>query len=225
VEVSGPFEEELLTRLRRFEDNLVERKTVSDKKDWLKTIVAFANSTPTGQTAVLFIGVTDKGKIEAKQIDLDTAQKTLDRELEKAYPPIECRAHIIEKDGRQALAIIVPSSEKKPHFAGPSYIRRFSSTYEASEQEFAELIARRNSMVDKILQHKGKWVTVVNSPRNNPRMGESYWPTTTTVFDCDQFGVTLATGDQPRERQTFPLRQIELSHDHQFDRLIIKIDR
>ena len=63
------FEEELLLRLRRFEDNFVERKTASDKKDWLKTIVAFANSTPTGQTATLFIGVTDDGEIEAQQFD------------------------------------------------------------------------------------------------------------------------------------------------------------
>ena len=62
---------ELLARIRRFEDHFVERKTASDKKDWLKTIVAFANSTPDGSTGVLFIGVTNEGVIEDKQNDLD----------------------------------------------------------------------------------------------------------------------------------------------------------
>jgi hypothetical protein len=188
--------------------------------------VAFANSTPTGSIAVLFIGVTNAGKIQEPQQDLDTVQKTLNRELEKAYPPIECMPQIIHKDSRQALAVIVPSSSNKPHFSGPSYIRRGSETFTASEKEFSELVARRNSVVEKILEYKGKSVTVLNSPRNNPRMGESMWPGHTTVYDCDQFGVTLGTiGDQPRDRQTFPLRQVEIAFDHARDTLLLKIDR
>ena len=223
--VSGPSDEELLLRMRQFEDHLVERKTVGDKKDWLKTVVAFANSTPTGLVAILFIGVKNSGEIEEHSQNLDSVQKNLNKELEKAYPPIDYATRVIEKDSRYALAVIVPSSQNKPHFSGPSYIRRGSETFPASERQFNELIARRNSIVDKILEHKGKWVTVLNSPRNNPRMGESMWPGTTTVHDCDQFGVTLAMGDQPRDRQTFPLRQVELSFDHAVNQLIIKIDR
>lgn len=125
----------------RFEDHLVERKTAGDQKYWLKTIVAFATSTPTGLTAVLFIGVTDSGEIEERQNNLDSTQKTLNKELEKAYPRIDCTARVIEKDGRQALAAIVPPSDKKPHFSGPSFVRRMSETFEASEKEFGELIA------------------------------------------------------------------------------------
>jgi predicted HTH transcriptional regulator len=34
------------------------------KRDWLKTIVAFANSTPDGSTGVLYIGVTNEGVIK-----------------------------------------------------------------------------------------------------------------------------------------------------------------
>lgn len=52
----------------------VECKTAADKKDWLKTIVAFANSTPTGLTSVLFIGVTDDGKFEERQPDFGPMQ-------------------------------------------------------------------------------------------------------------------------------------------------------
>ncbi len=223
--MSEPSDEELLIRMRRFEDHLVERKTASDRKDWLKTIVAFANSTPTGLTAVLFVGVTNSGEIEEKQNDLDAVQKTLNKELEKAYPRIACTARVIQNDGRQALAVIVPSSNKKPHFSGPSFIRRGSETFEASEKEFEELIARRNSVTDRILAYKGKQVTVINSPRNNPRAGESMWPGNTTVYDCDQFCVTLATGTQPQDRQTFPLSQVDISFDNSINRLLLKIDR
>jgi len=215
----------LLLRMKAPEDQSVERKTISDRKDWLKAAVAFANSTPDGFESVLFIGVYDSGEIEPHNNDLDTLQKTLRKELEKAYPPIEYRPVAVQENGRHALAVIISPSKNRPHFAGPSYIRVGSETIMASEKQFEELIARRNSVVNKILQYKGKWVTVCNSPKYNPRIGESWWPGNTIVYDCDQFGVTLTNGDQPRDRQTFPLSQIDLSFDHQANRLMIKIDR
>ncbi len=67
---------QLLAMMRRFEDHFVERKTANDKKDWLKTIVAFANSAPAGSTAILFIGVTDAGEIEG-QTNLDSLRTNL----------------------------------------------------------------------------------------------------------------------------------------------------
>jgi hypothetical protein len=218
-------DDDLLARMRRFEDHFVERKTANDKKDWLKTIVAFANSTPPNSTAVLFIGVTDAGTIETPQNDLDALQKTLAKELKKAYPRIDCTTRVIEQDGRQALAVMVPPSENKPHFAGPSFVRRMSETFEASEKEFNELIARRNSATAKILEYKGKQVTVMNSPKGRIHPMESLWPGNTTVYDCDQFYVTLAIGTQPQDRQSFPLSQVDILFDHQVNRLLLKIDR
>ncbi len=47
-----PDTRELLARMKRFEDNFAERKPLGDRKDWLKTAVAFANSTPEGKYAV-----------------------------------------------------------------------------------------------------------------------------------------------------------------------------
>lgn len=215
----------LLARMKATEDQFVERKTTNDQRDWLKTAVAFANSSPEGSEAVLFVGVYDSGEIELHNNNLDSLQRTLRRELEKAYPPIQYRSVLVTENGKNAIAVIIPSSKNRPHFAGPSYVRVGSETIMASENQFLELIARRNSMVNRILEYKGKWVTVINSPRHNPRMGESMWPGSTTLYDCDQFGVTLASGDQPRDRQTFPLSQIELSFDHSLNRLMIKIDR
>lgn len=220
-----PSDAELLARMRRFEDHFVERKTASDKKDWLKTIVAFANSAPFGSTAVLFIGVTDSGEIEDRQPNLDSVQKTLNKELEKAYPRINCISRVVGENGHQALALMVPPSEKKPHFSGPSFVRRLSETFEASEQEFQELIARRNSRISRILDYKGKQVTVINSRRTANHVSESYWPGNTTVYDCDQFYLTLATGTQPQDRSSFPLTQVEISFDHSVNRLLLKLDR
>jgi predicted HTH transcriptional regulator len=54
-------ETDLLSRMRNFEDHMVERKTVKDEKDWKRTAVAFANSAPIGYPAVLYIGVRDNG--------------------------------------------------------------------------------------------------------------------------------------------------------------------
>ena len=44
-----------------WEDNLLERKTESDLKDLLKTLVAFSNSIQPGHKAVLLIG--EKGYV------------------------------------------------------------------------------------------------------------------------------------------------------------------
>jgi predicted HTH transcriptional regulator len=43
------------------EDSLKEKKTESDLKDMLKTLVAFANSVAPGDTATLLIGEKDDG--------------------------------------------------------------------------------------------------------------------------------------------------------------------
>src|SRR6266567_995778 len=141
VELNEP---DLLARMRNFEDHLVERKTVKDEKDWKKTAVAFANSVPVGLPAVLYIGVRDDGEFELPQRNLDEAQKRFNSQMQKVFPRIAYVPKIISENDQQALAVIIPGSELRPHFAGLSYVRRGSETYEASEQEFEELIAQRS---------------------------------------------------------------------------------
>ena len=80
VSDSLPFDDQdLFFRLRNFEDHFVERKVYSDRKDWLKTVVAFANSTPVGWPAVLFIGVTDKGIVRVRKKISTRFRRTLGR--------------------------------------------------------------------------------------------------------------------------------------------------
>jgi len=91
-------DEDLLNRLTNFEDHFVERKTIGDHKDWVKTIVAFANSAPTGYPCVLYIGVKDSGEIEAGHHDLNKLQQTLNEKLKAVYPPPPYMPKIIKKD-------------------------------------------------------------------------------------------------------------------------------
>ena len=166
----------------------------------------------------------DTGEIETPQVNLDSLQKTFNKEIGKAYPPVPFLIKVIEADGRQALAVIIFGSEQRPHFAGRSYVRRGSETIEASADQFERLVARRNSKADRILAYKGQQVTVVNRQRvANQAAYESNWAEGTTVADCNQFWVTLAQlgGDS----FSFPLSRVEIAFDNQRERLRLEIER
>lgn len=200
---------DLLSRMLNFENHMVERKTVKDEKDWKRAAVAFANSAPIGYPAVLYIGVRDNGEIETPQKDLEEVAKKFNSQMQKVYPRIAYVPKVIGADGRQALAVIIPGSESRPHFAGLAYVRRGPESVDASEEQFAELIAQRNSKAAFLLRWKGKNVTVFT------RMGddELAWPNDTCLIDCNQFYVTLQRylHEPPL---SFPLSRVEINFDN-----------
>jgi predicted HTH transcriptional regulator len=211
-------DEELLLRLRNFEDNFVERKTSGDSKDWLKTVVAFANSTPVGYPAVLFIGVKNDGTPEEKTVNLDSLQKTFGEKASEAYPLVYYLTRIVDVDRKQVLAVIVPGSEDRPHFAGQAYVREGSKTVAASDQQFKELIASRNNKTCEILKWKGKTITVdlmraeAQALLTGPVVGSLEY----TVVDCNQFYVTL---EGRSGRKSIPLERLNVSFDQANGRL------
>jgi hypothetical protein len=211
-------ETDLLSRMRNFEDHMVERKTVKDEKDWKRPAVAFANSAPIGYPAVLYIGVRDNGEIETPQKDLEEVAKKFNSQMQKVYPRIAYVPKVISSDGRQAIAVIVPGSESRPHFAGPAYVRRGPESVDSSEEQFRELIAERNSKAALIMQWKGKNVTVFT------RMGDSEfpWPNDTSLIDCNQFYVTLQRylHEPP---VSFPLSRVEINFDNMKRRLQLEV--
>ena len=209
-------DQDLLLRLASFEDQFVERKTSSDKKDWLKTAVAFANTTPVGYPAVLFIGVRNDGTIEGVT-NLDKLQQTLNDILGEAYPPIPTFPKVLEKDGKQFLAVIIPGSAERPHFAGHSYIRKGSETRKASEEQFAELVAQRNSKARHMLAWKGKSISVGYAIKGTPTVVER----PRDLVDCNEFYVTIR-GDNTTE--SIPLQRINISYDNANKRLKLEID-
>jgi|SRR5271157_4990099 len=224
---------DLLLRLRDTEDQFVERKPFSDSKDWLKTTVAFANSTPIDYPAVLFIGVRDDGSPDKAHrsttepfvpYDLDSIQESFSEKVNKAYPYIYRFSKVLRVDDTEVLAIVIPGSAKRPHFAGPSYVREGSKSVEASDRQFETLIAGRNSKAHQILKWKGKPITLVEVYPALP--GPVEWPalpgpivnqSERVVVDCDQFCVTLE--EDPARRVSFPLERVGISRDNEKGRL------
>jgi predicted HTH transcriptional regulator len=152
-----PTDEELLGLVSNGEDQTTERKAQRQTKHTLRTLIAFANSTPVGYPAVLFIGVADDGQIEGmSDSELDSAQKNLRREAENAYPPIPYFPRIVNGPTGKFLAVVVPGSPDRPHFAGASYIRQGSESVEASSSQFQALLAERSSKVYEIRKWIGK---------------------------------------------------------------------
>ena len=147
----------ILNRLENPEDGYVERKPESANAFELrKTIVGFANSVIEGTDGILFIGVSNAGKILGISSP-DSLQKTIRRICKQdCYPPIIYQSEVIECEGKNVLAVIVPESKNKPHFAGAAYVRVGSETENASKELFEELILSRNSKCREILRHKGQ---------------------------------------------------------------------
>jgi predicted HTH transcriptional regulator len=210
--MNPPTNEELLLWLRDPEHTFVERKVFSDSKDWLKTVVAFANSTPIDYPAVLYIGVRNDGEPEERTLDLDSIQKSLSEKVSAAYPTIYYDTKLLDVRGKNVLAVIVPGSPARPHFAGPAYVREGSKTVNASKEQFDQLIAQRNSKAYKILEWKGKAVKYGNI-RHGEARPSSY--AHGVVVDCNQHYVTLDLSS----RISFPLDRIEISFDDVGNRL------
>lgn len=198
---------ELLARLRDTEDGFVERKTRGDRKDWLPAAVAFANSAPIGYPAILFIGVKDNGDLEGGDgCNFESLQKTFNKEVAKAYPPIFCWPRALRVGNAECLAVIIPGSESRPHFAGQAWVRKGSQRDIASEEQFGQLIAQRNSRAYEILKWKGKAVMF-----EHRGMTALVSEAGGTIVDCNQFYVTYETAGA---RASVPLSRIEISFDH-----------
>lgn len=216
-------DDELLARLTNTEDNFVERKRFSDDREWLRTAVAFANSCPIGFPGILFIGVYDNGTVETPKtpINLDSLQKTLSERLNAAWPPIYYLTKSLRKNSHQFLAVLVPGSSARPHFAGRSYVRVGSETRDASELQFNELLAQRNTKAFAILEWKGKQITVEQRNTENLRVnGPSAGYFEPYVVTCDPYCVKLRTG---QDIQTVPLDRVLIGHDDERNRLKLEL--
>lgn len=207
-------DEDLLARLRNFEDNFVERKRVSDLGDCVRTVVAFANSAPIGMPCVMYVGATDEGEVEDKEINFDSIQKSVNTKLKSIYPRVPYVAKMITDGTKQVLAFIVPGSALRPHFAGPSFIRVGSQSDEASQQQLDNLIAQRSSKVYRLSQCIGQAVSVDfkylqgNGTFTTGNFGKSL----VQVSACNESWVTLTRSSDNRSF-SYPLSNVILSYD------------
>lgn len=226
-------DDDLLLRLADTEDSFIERKTQNDLGDCLKTAVAFANSTPVGYPAIMFVGVKDTGEVEGVT-NPDKVQRSVSERIAKAYPPIYTLTRVLAKDGKSFLAVVIPGSENRPHFAGPAYIRDGSKSVPSSEDQFRTLIAQRNDKARMILQWQGKDITLEIEYMSHFAGMEKFgtWVKETTVtaitaviLDCNPFYVTFQgktdSSIVPEHPFSCPLSPLEISFDHKNERLML----
>jgi schlafen family protein len=213
-------------RIGDVEDNFTERKpSGANRADFRRTLVAFANSVPVAKTAILFVGVADKGEILGVP-DPDALQKTIHAVAkDDCYPPIEFSSEVIAIEGKHVVAISVPQSKRKPHFAGAAYIRSGSTSVAASAEMYEELVASRHSKAGRILQAKGELVTVSTVGKH---LGSTKFIDNRSyrgrhecrVEDCTAHYVRLyeiTTGKTLSE----PLENITVSRDEERSRLLL----
>lgn len=198
-------DEELFLKLLSTEDNFVERKRFSDHKEWTRTVVAFANSCPLGFPGILFIGAYDNGTLEQPRdpVNLDSLQKTLTLLVAEAWPPIYLLPKVLRKDGREFLAVLVPGSPQRPHFAGHSFVRIGSETRKASEEQFDNLILQRSSKARELEKKIGQriyWELVGGRGGN----------ATGTLAAVNQFFITVHGENYTR---CWPLEWITISFE------------
>jgi len=210
----GLTEESLILRLRSTEHDFVERKPRGDKSGWLQTAVAFANSAPIGWPAILFVGVDDDGNPQQGTDKLEDLMKSVSDTLDRAYPAIYRQVVPVHVGDLACLAVVVPGSESRPHFAGQSYVRVGPQTKPASEEQYELLIAERQSKAREILKWKGRDVNLNLYLRQEGRTNT--YGGKVTVLDCNQFFVTLekVTGNPfgtNGGRASYPLARVDLS--------------
>jgi len=216
-------EEELRARLTNYEDPFVERKVHGDIGDCLKTAVAFANSLPDGMPGVIFIPVRNDGTVQPGY-NLDELQRSVSKRLSSAYPDLYYFQRVVTVGSEQVIAVVVPGSPERPHFAGQAFVRDGSQSVKASRSQFDALIARRTSIVEELTKQVGKPVRL-----NWLRQPNSTGKLVTNMFDaeilaCTQWWVTLKYFRGPDWcTETYSLRRVHLSFDHIRERLILEV--
>ena len=219
--------QELINKLYAEEDGFVERKPEScNNRELRKELVAFANSVPEGAYAVIFLRVSDSGKPMGVK-NPDERQKRIRKVAEKdCYPPIKIQMHVLEKDECSFLAIVVKHSLKKPHFAGPAYIRTGSECVNATEDIYEELIDSRNDKCREILKHKGSMVTVIVQDK---KLGDTkiipgnYLASAECIVEsCNQHTLRLRDVSSGT-RLSEPLENVKVSYDEKKHRAMLVV--
>jgi len=163
--------------------------------------------------------VKDDGTIQVGE-NLDKLQMSISEQIKKAYPTILYFQQVIHPEGGDVVAVEIWGSESRPHFAGPSYVRDGSITRNASEAEFQQLVDRRSSKVEELRRWLEKEITVYTL--KDPRVGGERFTHRYdgVVKNVNQWWVTI---DMHPKMTAFALRRVELSFDHERERLSIEV--
>jgi hypothetical protein len=209
--------DELIARLSAKEDNFVERKSDGiSPRDIRKAASAFAN-TVEGRSAILFIGVDDRSGTIVGVRDTDGLQKRVREACEECYPPINHSCEVLQREGKDVLAVVIPPSDEKPHFTGAAYVRVGSQSVRASKERFEELVLTRIDKCREVLRYKGRGLISVRGVGyklgSNRAMSDTHYleQDECVVTACSAHTVTLQTPDGRIYRE--PLGRVEIGYD------------
>jgi hypothetical protein len=126
------------------------------------------------------------------------------------------------------VAVAVPGSPERPHFAGRAYVREGTQTKDASARQFEELIASRSGKARAIQEWIGKEISILQKSPHPHRAGlleeHSFGNTGPIVArSCNAHFLTfeIMAGTGQGTFMSLPLGNIELSFDHQKKCLIV----
>ncbi len=121
-------------------ERLELKQTLSDEKEVLKTVTAFAN-TAGGK---LIVGVNDKGKVVGIDIGDNTIENISRKITELITPPIYPKIYVDNIEGKRILVIEVNESELKPHFyKNIAYVRVGKINKPLSLEKLLEMLKKR----------------------------------------------------------------------------------
>lgn len=215
--------DDIISRLRDNEDGFTERKTegAANSSELRKTLVAFANSVPEGKTAILFLGVRDDGT-PAGLKNPDSLQKTIREVAEKdCYPPIKYQTRVFDNDRKTIMAVLVESSNERPHFSGQAYVRVGSESVAASKQTYEDLIATRNTKAGKILRNKDTGITFRAYSRDTWGRKRVLYTIECRIEQCDAHVVNLYDCGSSRHF-SIPLDHITINFDEAKRRMMLE---
>jgi hypothetical protein len=195
-------DEEVRRRLRDVEDHFTERKESPQEHTMREAITALANTAIPEKPGIIYVGVKNDGTIIGGD-NMDSWQQKISSWAVSCFPPVNVVPVALTVDGKNILAVVVPGSSARPHFAKAAYIRKGARNEMANQAEVDEWIAYRNSKVKMILDWKDRVVGLTGP--NNRRL----WQGQHKVINCNQFFVTLQS-EGSTTKWTHPLAAIEL---------------
>src|SRR5579871_1701961 len=196
IEVTQVTDADLIAKLTVTEDPFTERKSSTDKNGWLKTVVAFANSTPVGHVAVLYVGVNNSGIIASGNRIEDLMKSFSDFIEEHAFPTVYTYPRELKYGGKSCLAVVVPGSANRPHVAGKFWVRDGTQTRDATEEQLVRLISERESKAFEIRRYLGQRVSCWRYHiRNGIRRMQRGGAEGVLVVDCNRHYILFADGE------------------------------
>jgi hypothetical protein len=170
--------------------------------------------------ALLFIGVSNNGEISGDLDPENTLRTFSDVMSSHIWPPVYTVSRALRDRDKACVAVLIPGSPERPHFAGKAFVREETQTKEASAEQYRALISSKNSKARAIQEWIGKDISWMN---RNGALADTFASGRTIVEACNYHYATFARrGDgETLTLQSEPLSRLEISYDHQRHRLQI----